>query len=38
MLNAFINELEAQKEKHLNIEEYVLLKYNAEYLIEKLSE
>lgn len=36
ILQAFINEVEAQKDKHLTSEAYALLKYNAEYLIEKL--
>jgi hypothetical protein len=36
ILNAFINEVEAQKDKHLTSEAYALLKFNAEYLIEKL--
>lgn len=38
MLNAFLNEVEAQKEKHLTSEAYALLKYNAEYLIQRLEE
>jgi len=38
ILNAFIKEVEAQKDKHLTSEAYALLKYNAEYLIEKLEE
>lgn len=38
ILNAFINEVEAQKDKHLTSEVYVLLKYNAEYLIQRLEE
>ncbi len=36
-LQAFVNELEAQKDKHVSSEAYALLKYNAEYLIQKLS-
>ena len=36
ILEAFINEVEAQKEKHLSSEAYALLKFNAEYLISKL--
>ena len=36
ILNAFINEVEAQKEKHLSSEAYALLKFNAQYLIENL--
>jgi predicted acetyltransferase len=36
ILAAFINEVEAQKEKHLSSEAYALLKFNAEYLISKL--
>ena len=36
LLNAFINEVEAQKDKHLTSEAYGLLKYNVQYLIEKL--
>ncbi|MDZ7262124.1 MAG: hypothetical protein ONB05_08475, partial [candidate division KSB1 bacterium] len=38
VLQAFVNEVEAQKDKHLTSEAYALLKYNAEYLIKKLSE
>jgi len=38
LLNAYINELDAQKEKHLTDEAYGLLKFNSEYLVEKLSE
>ena len=37
-LNAFLNELEAQKEKHVIEQAYDLLKYNAEYLIARLEE
>ena len=37
-LEAFVNEVEAQKDKHLSNEAYALLKFNAEYLIKKLSE
>jgi uncharacterized protein YceK len=36
MLEAFLNEVEAQKDKHLTSEAYALLKYNAEYLASKL--
>ena len=36
ILGAFINEVEAQKEKHLSSEAYALLKFNAQYLIENL--
>ncbi len=36
IIQAFINEVEAQKDKHLTSEAYALLKYNAEYLLEKL--
>ncbi len=36
MLNAFVNEVEAQNGKHLTSEAYALLKYNAEYLIDRL--
>lgn len=36
ILAAFISEVEAQKDKHLTSEAYGLLKYNAQYLIEKL--
>ena len=36
MLKAFVNEVEAQKDKHLTSEAYALLKINAEYLIERL--
>ena len=35
-LNAFINELDAQKGKQVNENAWVLLKANAEYLISKL--
>lgn len=38
MLNAFLNEVEAQKDKHLTSEAYALLKFNVEYLIQKLEE
>lgn len=38
ILNAFVNEVEAQKDKHLTSEAYALLKYNAEYLLTKLKE
>jgi len=36
ILHAFLNEVEAQKDKHLTSEAYALLKFNAEYLISKL--
>lgn len=36
ILEAFINEVEAQKDKHLTSEAYGLLKYNVEYLIGRL--
>lgn len=36
ILNAFVNEVEAQNGKHLTSEAYALLKYNAIYLIAKL--
>ena len=36
ILGAFINEVEAQRDKHLTSEAYGLLKYNVEYLIGKL--
>jgi len=36
VLEAFIDEVEAQKGKHLSSEAYALLKFNAEYLISKL--
>jgi hypothetical protein len=36
MLNAFVNEVEAQNGKHLSGEAYALLKFNAEYLIQRL--
>jgi hypothetical protein len=36
ILEAFINEVEAQKDKHLTSEAYALLKFNAEYLISRL--
>jgi len=35
-LNAFINEVEAQRNKHLTEEAYALLKYNVEYLVWQL--
>lgn len=35
-LNAFMNEVEAQNRKSLTSEAYVLLKYNAQYLIDHL--
>ncbi|MFO7889665.1 MAG: hypothetical protein R6V04_04925 [bacterium] len=37
-LNAFLHQVTAQEGKHLNKEAHDLLKYNAEYLIEKLEE
>ena len=36
ILEAFVNEVEAQKDKHLTSEAYALLKFNAEYLIDRL--
>lgn len=36
ILNAFINEVEAQKGKHLSPEAYAVLKFNAQYLIDNL--
>jgi len=36
ILNAFLNEVEAQKDKHLTSEAYGLLKYNVQYFIERL--
>ena len=36
ILGAFINEVEAQRDKHLTSEAYGLLKYNVQYLIGKL--
>ena len=36
ILNAFVNEVEAQNGKHLTSEAYALLKYNAEYLIRRM--
>ena len=36
IIQAFINEVEAQNGKHLTSEAYALLKYNAEYLLEKM--
>ncbi|MDE3058447.1 MAG: hypothetical protein KGJ59_10875 [Bacteroidota bacterium] len=38
MLNAFVNEVEAQNGKQLTSEAYALLKFNAEYLIDRLPE
>ncbi len=35
-LEAFVNEVEAQKDKHLTSEAYALLKFNAQYLIDRL--
>ena len=37
MLNAFVSEVEAQKGKHLTNEAYLLLKFNAEYVIGRLT-
>ena len=37
ILNAFINDVEAQVSKHLTSEAYALLKYNAMYLIANLT-
>lgn len=36
ILEAFINEVEAQKDKHLTSEAYALMKYNVQYLMEKI--
>ena len=36
ILGAFINEVEAQRDKYLTSEAYGLLKYNVQYLIGKL--
>lgn len=36
LLDAFLNEVEAQNGKHLTNEAYVVLKYNAKYLIDRL--
>lgn len=36
ILNAFLNEVEAQKDKHLTSEAYGLLKYNTQYIVERL--
>jgi len=38
MLNSFLNEVKAQKDKHLTSEVYTLLKYNAELLVQKLEQ
>ena len=38
VLNAFINQVEAQNGKHLTSEAYALLKFNAKFLIEQLSQ
>jgi len=38
ILQAFVDEVEAQKDKHLTSEAYALLKFNAEYLISKLTQ
>ncbi len=35
-LQAFVNEVEAQNDKHITSEAYALLKFNAEYLIDRL--
>lgn len=37
-LQAFLNELEAIREQHLTPEAYALLKFNGEYLLEKLQD
>ena len=37
ILQAFVNEVEAQKDKHLTSEAYALLKFNAEFLIDRLA-
>jgi len=37
ILNAFINDVEAQAGKHLTSEAYALLKYNALYLIDNMT-
>lgn len=36
MLEAFVNEVEAQKGKHLTTDAYLLLKFNAEYVAGRL--
>lgn len=36
-LEAFINEVKAQKDKHLSSEAYALLYFNGEYLLEQIS-
>ena len=36
VLNAFINQVEAQRGKHITEEGYALLYFNAEYLMDKL--
>jgi hypothetical protein len=36
VLNAFVNEVEAQNGNHLSSEAFALLKFNAEYLIQRL--
>ena len=38
ILNAFLNQVEAQKDKHLTSEAYALLRFNAEYLVQRLEE
>jgi hypothetical protein len=38
VLNAFLNELNAQRGKHITEEGYVLLYYNAEYLQKRIKE
>ena len=35
-LRAFLNEVEALKEKQLSSEAYALLRFNGEYLLERL--
>lgn len=36
ILDASLNEVEAQNGKHLTSEAYALLKYNVQYLVERL--
>jgi len=36
VLQAFLNEVEVQKDKHLSSEAYALMKYNGEFLLSKL--
>lgn len=38
LLKAFLNEIEAQREKHLTKEAYSVLRFNAECLIKRLEE